>query len=469
MSGIVGVLSGQDDAAQFVVPCLHGLQHLGSQSAHVAIMSGAGELGVHGGYGLVTEIFNEAKLKRLRGTMTIGQVSKASADRPAWDTCLFAIPNHGALGPLAIAFHGAFTNRASLLAELRDTALFSGDSEVSDPELLAHFLARARGSLADRLATALNRVRGAYALLILAPREQVIIAARDPHGVHALYQAELPVAGGVVLSSERTSFPLVEAHRAQVIRSGFMTVFRARGQQMEIERVRFAHSEVVPTPCLHRAAFIPLHTATDGDFGSVYRLRYALGQELAARDQTPVDFVAAVPMSGIVAGHGYAAARGLPFHPVIQKNPFGGRHVPEPDDGTKVQVFGTKIELGIVPAMVKGQRLVVVDDSLLVGSTARRVIKLLRLGGAREVHLRVASSPIKRVCPYGVTMPRTDQLLAARLPGIEQDANWLAQELGADSVLFLDQFRYRRVIAEVAKVGSVCDFCYGGGPSPEQV
>ena len=468
MSGIVGIVGGQDHAARIAVSCLHGVQHFGRRHAQLAVLAGE-EIITRGGDGLVASVFAEEHLGGLLGRIAIGQVSQSRSDQPERDGHMF-VAGSSALGTFAVAFHGAFVNRDALLAELRETTPFqSHPRRVSDAELFAHLLAAASGSLDDRLVVACGRVRGAYTILLLLPREQAVVAIRDPRGFHALYHADLPASGGVVLSSERTSFPLVEAHHAQAVRPGFATIFRCEDGKVEMRRVSLFQQEKASAACAHRASFIPLNTATDSEFGSIYRVRYAFGEALAQDDHVEVDFVAAIPMSGIVAGAGYAAARGLPYHPAIQRNPFGDGHIPEPKVGGKVRMFGTKIELGVAPGIIKGRRLVVVDDSLLQGGTALHVIRLLRIAGASEVHLRIAAPPIVRTCPYGVPTPPTEQMLVVRLPDGLADPNVCAAAVEADSVRFLDATAFRRVIMLTGRTTSVCDYCYGGGPNPDQV
>jgi len=402
MAGIAGVF-GFANAARYLVPMLHGLQHLGRR-ADIAGFDSVGGLLVTGGSGLVTDCLPEAALRDFSGSMAIGQVSRTGGRYGQNDTQLFAVADHCVVGPFAIVMHGAFVNRAELRLWLNSCGSFSRTDGLSDPEILAELIVRGEGLFLTRLGQALRRVSGAYALVIMSAAERSLYAARDAQGVHALSIAQHK-SGGVVVASEDSGFVAVSAVTDRTVPAGTIVSLTEEAGCIRRRTVIFTTDLFPPRPCAHRAVFIPLHTSEDPELGSILQIRQAFGRALAADDTVAGDLAVSVPMSGLAAAHGYAAARGIEYVPAIVRNPYTTGQVVEPDGG--LPLFGTRAELGVAASAVRGKSVVLVDDSLLKGEADRHVIALLRERGAREIHLRIAAPPIVAVAVTVIVPPLT--------------------------------------------------------------
>jgi amidophosphoribosyltransferase len=436
--GVVGV-SGHPQAANVTYLALYALQHRGQESTGI-VSRNAKEMYIHRAMGLVADVFKADVLKRLPGRYAIGHVRYSTAGA---STIREAQPFlvEGERGVLAIAHNDNLTNAAAIRSDLDGQgAIFHS---TMDTEVIVHLMARAQGTLEQRLIDALSRVRGAYSLVLLA--DDVLVAARDPYGFRPLSIGRLD--SGWIVASETCAFDLVGATFERDVEPGEVVIIR-RGRLRSIQPLPKAPERL----CIFEHIYFSRPDSTV--YGSnVYLVRKQLGRELAKEHPADADLVVPVLDSGTAAALGYAEASGLPFETGLIRNHYVRRTFIEPEQS--IRLFGVRLKHNPIRGVVEGKRLVIVEDSIVRGTTVRRLVALLRAAGAREVHVRVSSPPITGPCYYGIDTPTREELLGAEL-----SVEGIRDAIGADSLGYLSLDALRRVEASLKH--GFCDACFSG-------
>lgn len=395
--GIFGVFN-HPEASKITYLGLHGLQHRGQESAGIVSADGV-NLHAKRQMGLVQDIFSDEVLERLSGKSAIGHVRYSTAGS---STIKNAQPFEVkyANGSLAIAHNGNLVNAPQLREELEAKGSIFQSS--MDTEIIVHLLAQPEyNSFVERIENVMNRVNGAYSLLLL--NETRLVAVRDPHGFRPLVLGRL--GESIVIASETCAFDLVEATYEREIEPGEILVIGDKGMT--------SHSH---NPAQKRAAcifeYIYFSRPDSIVFGqNVHSIRKELGRQLARENPVDADMVVPVPDSGVPAALGYAEESGLPFEMGLIRSHYVGRTFIEPTQS--IRHFGVKLKLNPVREVLKGKRVVVVDDSIVRGTTSRKIIKMIREAGAKEVHIRISSPPTLSPCFYGIDTPTKAELIAA--------------------------------------------------------
>jgi amidophosphoribosyltransferase len=419
--GVFGVF-GADDAAVLTALGLHGLQHRGQEGC--GIVSFDGRFHHERFLGLVGEHFaGEDVPKRLPGAAAIGHTRYATQGGTILRNVqpLFA---DLALGGFAIAHNGHLTNARDLRERLvEDGAIFQS---TSDTECIIQLVARSRrAKIADRFVEALHDIQGAYALVCLT--NTTMIGARDPIGIRPLVLGDL--AGAPILASETCALDMIGARFVRSIEPGeVVVVTRARTGEITIES-HFPFPKRKARPCIFEFVYFARpDSMIDGR--SVYDIRKRMGARLAQETGVKADVVVPVPDSGVPAAMGYAAESGLPYELGIIRSHYVGRTFIQPKQ--EIRALGVRLKHSANRHVLKGKRVVLVDDSIVRGTTSQKIVQMVREAGAKEVHFRSASPPIKFPDFYGIDMPSVDQLMAAQLT-LEE----MTKTLGVDSLGFL--------------------------------
>ncbi|MCL4819113.1 MAG: amidophosphoribosyltransferase [Vicinamibacteria bacterium] len=414
--GLFGIF-GHPEAAHLAYLGLYALQHRGQESAGIVATDGR-RLRTHKGMGLVNEVFEEGHLQALEGEAAIGHVRYSTAgDTVAANAQPYVIDCHR--GPIAIAHNGNLTNAHMLRRDLE--AAGSIFQSTSDTEVVLHLYARShRERLEDAVAASLSKVMGAFSLLFLTP--DAMVAARDPWGFRPLVLGRLN--GAPIIASETCALDLIDAEYVRDVEPGEMLVFDRDGTR--------SFRPFPPEP-VRQCVFEHVYFARPDSrvFGrNVLLTRLALGRQLAREAPADADIVVPVPDSGMGAAMGYAEAAGLPFQWGLIRNHYVGRTFIEPKQ--KVRSFGVKIKLNPVAEILEGKRVVLIDDSIVRGTTSRKIVRMVRAGGAKEVHLRISSPPTTGPCYYGIDTPLKSELIAANAT-IEE----IRAHVEADSLAYL--------------------------------
>src|SRR5258706_4577058 len=380
MCGVFGI-HGHDEAANIAYLGMHALQHRGQESAGL-VAEKDGKLRRHVAMGLVSESFNRDTLAKLPGATAIGHVRYSTAGSSELRNAQpFMFEYAG--GAISIAHNGNIVNAAELRAELEASGSIFQTS--SDTEVIVHLMAKAReADVLGKLVAALKRVRGAYSLVLLASCGQTtkLIGVRDANGFRPLVIGRLKDA--YVLSSETCAFDLIEGDLLREVEPGEIVVIEKGG--MTTHRLE----TTTPTPCVfEHVYFARPDSLVNGK--SVYRAREKMGMKLALESPIEADVVIPVPDSGVPAAIGYSKQSGIPFEMGLIRSHYVGRTFIEPQDS--IRHFGVRLKLSVVRSIVDGKRIVVVDDSLVRGTTSRKIVKMLRASGSKEVHLRISAPP----------------------------------------------------------------------------
>jgi amidophosphoribosyltransferase len=415
MCGIFGIHAPERDVARLTFFGLFALQHRGQESAGIAV-SDRGRLTALRDMGLVTQVFSEQKLRGLRGQTAIGHSRYSTTGSTHWANAQ-PIVQHGPARTVALGHNGNLTNTGELRAELlRDGARLSS---TSDTEVIAALVARDPRPLEEAVAATMARIEGAFSAVLVA--EGKLVGFRDPDGIRPLALGRLE--DDWLLASETCAFDLIGAELVREVEPGELLIIDDAGCQAEqvlaradgalciFEFIYFARPD-------SKLRGVELHGA-----------RVRMGERLAAEAPVEADLVMAVPDSGTPAAIGFARASGIPFHEGLIKNRYVGRTFIQPDQSLREHGIRMKFNpLG----EVRGKRVVVVDDSIVRGSTTRQIVAMLFEGGALEVHIRVSSPPIVSPCFYGIDMANEEELIAAGRSPEEVRA-----ELGATSLAYL--------------------------------
>jgi amidophosphoribosyltransferase len=405
MCGVFGI-HGHDEASNIAYLGMHALQHRGQESAGLVAMEDS-RLRQHVAMAHVSDAFDRDTLARLPGRTAIGHVRYSTAGSSELRNAQPFLFEYAG-GQISIAHNGNIVNAAELRAELEAQGSIFQTS--SDTEVIVHLMAKARETdIVGRLMAALRRVRGAYSLVLL-DNDGRMIGVRDPNGFRPLSLGRLKDA--YVLSSETCSFDLVEAEFIREVEPGEIVVIEAADNKGGItsHRMPFDQGAKSPTACVfEHVYFARPDSLVNGK--SVYRAREKMGMRLAQEAPVEGDVVIAVPDSGVPAAIGYAKQSGIPFELGLIRSHYVGRTFIEPQES--IRHFGVRLKLSPVRSVVDGKRVIVVDDSLVRGTTSRKIVKMLRNAGAREVHLRISAPPTTHPCFYGIDTPTRSELVAA--------------------------------------------------------
>jgi amidophosphoribosyltransferase len=406
--GIYGVYQCEH-ASQLTFTGLYALQHRGQESAGIVSFNGHSHF-IHRGMGLVNEIFNESMLSRLEGDIAIGHNRYSTTGSPRLINAQPLLINYKD-GQLAIAHNGNLVNSQALRAELEERG--SIFQSTMDTEVIVHLIATSREkTLLDRIIDALSRVEGAYSLLILSGDE--LFAIKDPHGWRPLSIARLN--DGHIVSSETCGFDIIGAEYIREVEPGEIIHFTPRGfeSHQPFPKDRRAH-------CVFEFVYFSRpDSVIFGKSADLARRRY--GRQLAIEHPVEADRVISVPDSSNSAAIGFAQESGIPLDIGLIRNHYIGRTFIHPFQ--QVRDLSVKIKFNPVKGVLKNKRVVLVDDSIVRGTTSKKLVSLLRAAGATEVHLRIASPPIRFPCFYGIDMPTRKELVASRM-SIEETKEYL--------------------------------------------
>src|SRR5690606_17951858 len=437
--GIFGVF-GASEAANLTYLGLHALQHRGQEAAGIVTSDGS-QLHIQKDLGLVQDVFDAARLNKLPGDRAIGHVRYGTAgDGGIKNAQPFAV-DYGNQ-PIALAHNGHLINAENLRRELEGQGAIFFSS--SDTEVILHLIAREAGEPADRIAAALQRVEGAYSLLFLTDRQ--LIGVRDPRGFRPLILGRR--GSSHILASETCALGLIDAEFVREVQPGEMVIIDEEGVRSFFP---------FPTRPLARCIFEHVYFARPDSivFGqSVYAARVEMGRELARQHPVEADLVIPVPDSGVPAAIGYVEESGIPFGLGLVRSHYVGRTFIEPTQS--IRHFGVRLKLSPIADVLRGKRIVVVDDSIVRGTTSRKIVKMLRSAGAREIHLRVSSPPTVWPCFYGIDTPNRQELIAA-----SHTLDEITRYVTADSIGYLSLEGLRRAVGSEDGSG-YCDACFTG-------
>jgi amidophosphoribosyltransferase len=430
---------GHPEAANIAYLGLYALQHRGQESAGICTAQG-GEQFVHRAMGLVSDVFNESILARLPGRHAIGHVRYSTTGESLLRNAQpFCANTDG--GSVALAHNGNLINARAVRKELEGRG--SIFSTTSDSEVIVHLLARSREpSLEERLIDALSRLKGAFSLVMLT--HDGLIAVRDPHGFRPLVLGRLD--GAWVVASETCALDLIGATTERHLEPGEMLVIR-RGRLRSMKPFQKPGREAF---CIFEYMYFARPDSNLAG-GNVYAYRKDLGRLLAREHPVVADMVVPLLDSGSAAALGYAEESGIPYETAIIRNHFVGRTFIEP--AQSIRNFGVKIKHNPIRALVQGKRVVLLDDSIVRGTSMLKIVMLMRSSGAREVHVRISAPPTIRPCHYGIDMPTRAELIAS-----SRSVEEIREAIKADSLGYLPLGALRSSATQL-KHGH-CDACF---------
>ena len=445
MCGVVGV-SGVDKAAEKAFLALYALQHRGQEAAGIVAFGDDGVSRVHRGGGLVSDVFGGATLSRLSGRTAVGHVRYSTAGGSDQEN-IQPITARYARGDMALAHNGNLTNHLDLRSRLVDEGAIFRTS--SDTEILIHLVAKSRHDTVDaQVDDALTHLEGAYSMVLSVG--DVLYAVRDPRGFRPLVLGRL--GDGHVVASETCALDILGAEYVRDMQPG--EVLKIRGGK--VQRLRSLPPSDRPAPCIFELVYFARPDSHIWD-QSVDRARRAFGRRLAEEHPVEADAVMAVPDSANSAALGFSEASGIPFELGLLRNHYVGRTFIQPTQ--KDRDFGARMKYNPVREVLAGKRVVVVDDSLVRGTTSRSLVRMFRAAGATEVHFRIASPPVRLPCFYGIDMPTKGELIGSRLSVAE-----IATKLAVDSLGYLS---LEGMVSAVGEGAPYCTACFSGDyPAP---
>ena len=437
--GVVGVY-GHPDAANLAYLGLYALQHRGQESAGIAASSN-GKMHLEVGMGLVADVFSDVRLKKLPGNIAVGHnrysttgVSRVKNAQP----CLIEYSG----GTMAMGHNGNLVNASEIRKELGVAgAIFQSTNES---EVIVHLMAQSRrNSFVDRAVAALSQVKGAYSIVLMSENE--LVAARDPQGFRPLCLGKLD--GAYIVASESCVMDLVEAEFIREIEPGELILINQFGvksfhpfQKASTKQCVFEH--------------IYFSRPDSYLFGhSVYSTRKLMGKALAREKPVEADVVVPVPDSGVISAMGYSEEAKIPFQMGLIRNHYVGRTFIEPQ--SQIRNFGVKIKLNAVKPVIEGKRVIIIDDSIVRGTTSKKIVRMLREVGAREVHVRISSPPTTHSCFYGIDTPTKGELIASNM-----DIDQTREYLGADSLHYITLEKMLEIFGE--QKDDFCAACFDG-------
>jgi amidophosphoribosyltransferase len=445
--GVVAIF-GNPEAEKLAYLGLHALQHRGQESAGIVSSDGM-TLHMHKAMGLVADIFVGDVLSQLRGNLAIGHTRYSTAG----DSALLnaqPIMVQSNKGMMALAHNGNLVNALDIRHRLEGQgSIFQTNS---DTEVIVHLIALSREqTLPEAMADALRRVEGAFSLVMISPDR--IFAARDPRGFRPLAMGRIPAGSGgrqdtIVFASETCAFDLIGATFERDVKPGELIVVGPEGVTS-----RF----YAPSPAVSSCIFEHVYFSRPDSlvFGrAVQESREELGRQLAREAPADADLVVPVPDSGVTAAMGYAAESGIPFRFGLIRNHYVGRTFIEPRQS--VRDFGVKLKINPVRSLLEGKRVVLIDDSIVRGTTSRKIVRMVRNAGAREVHMRISCPPTISPCFYGVDTPSKKELIAAN-----KSVDEIREFIGADSLAYLSVEGLKAACGDGEKA-TYCTACYTG-------
>ena len=437
--GVFGVYAPESDVARLAYFALYALQHRGQESAGMATTEGR-RITTLRELGLVSQVFDEAKLQALTGTMALGHVRYSTTGSSAWENAqpIYRSERH----EVALAHNGNLTNAVALHAELRARGV--AFHSTSDSEIIAALLStHEAGSVEDALAEVMPRLEGAFSTVVMT--REAVIAFRDPHGIRPLAIGRL--GDRYCVASETCAFDIIGAELVREVEPGEMISIGPRGldvrQVVECGRRSFCVFEHI--------YFARPDSKLEGRLAQLSRRR--MGEILWREAPVEADIVVPVPDSGNPAAGGYAQASGIPRDEGLIKNRYVARTFIQP--GQELRRHGLRLKFNPLPEIVGGKRLVVVDDSIVRGNTTRQIVRMLRDAGAAEVHMRISAPPIRHPCHYGIDMSTRQEMVAHERTPAE-----VAAELGCDSLAYLSLDGLYEAIG--ADRETHCDACFTG-------
>ncbi len=442
--GVFGIIDRNHklDVAKLTYYGIFALQHRGQESAGIAVCNGKNIL-VYRDLGLVSEVFNEGILNTLQGTAAIGHVRYSTSGTNNWENSQ-PILNQYAGGSFALAHNGHLINQVELNNFLTSRSISLKDGET-DSYLLAKLIsATGEKDIEKAFEKVVLQIKGAFCLVIIT--ENKLIGLRDGQGFHPLVLGKLEE--GYVIASEDSAFTLIDAKYIREIQPGEMVV---------IEKNSCKSRQVIPYKPKALCIFEHIYFARPDSniFGEkVAVIREKIGQKLALEQPVKADMVIPVPDSGRFAALGFSQSSGIPYQEGLLKNPYVGRTFIQPDQMLREHLV--KVKLSAISGIVSGKRIVMVDDSIVRGTTSRKLVKLLKNAGAKEVHVRISSPPVHYPCHYGIDTPNREELWATRF-SVEQIRQWIeADSLGYISLEGLTS------VFEKNQPSDFCTACFSG-------
>ncbi|MHB1661861.1 MAG: amidophosphoribosyltransferase [bacterium] len=430
--GVFGIYNNEE-ASKITYLGLYALQHRGQESCGIASSDGA-NIYFHKNLGLVNDVFKENTLSQLKGKNAIGHVRYSTAGETLLKNAQPLVADYY-YGSISVAHNGNITNARIIKEELEENG--SIFSSTSDTEVVIHLIASSTESfLIDRVLSSLKKLKGAYSFLFLSEKE--IIAARDPFGFRPLVMGRLN--GSLVFASETCALDLINAEYIRDVKPGEVILANNEGIKSF-----FPFGIEKNSSCVFELIYF---SRPDSIFNgkSIYKLRIQMGKELAKESDTSADIVIPVPDSGVPAALGFSKESGIDFEMGFTRNHYVGRTFIEPKKS--IRHFGVKVKLNPVPDVIKGKKVIVVDDSVVRGTTSKKIVDMLKLAGAKEIHLRLSSPMVIAPCFYGIDTPVKDELMASKYTEKEINA-----KLGATTTRFLSIEGLRRA------VGNGINFC----------
>jgi amidophosphoribosyltransferase len=437
--GVFGVYAPGHDVSRLAYFSLYALQHRGQESAGIAACEG-GHITTMRDAGLVSQVFDEQKLRALEGDMAIGHVRYSTTGGGSWDNAQPVWRDDGR--EVALAHNGNLTNAVELWGELKGRGIdFRG---TSDSEIIAALLSSHDGKLIeDAVEEVMPRLEGAYSTVVMT--KHAIVAFRDPHGIRPLSLGRL--GDRFVVASESCAFDIIGAELMREVHPGELVSLTEGG----LETRQVVSGERRSSCVFEQIYFSRPDSRMEGNV--LQQVRGKMGEILWRESPVEADLVIAVPDSGNPAAAGFARASGLPRDDGLIKNRYVARTFIQP--GQELRKHGLRLKFNPLPEIVAGQRLVVVDDSVVRGNTTRQIVGMLRDAGAREVHLRISAPPIRNPCHYGVDMSTREEMIAHG-----RTVEEIADELDADSLAYLSMDGVYEAIGGGPE--DHCDACFSG-------
>jgi amidophosphoribosyltransferase len=444
----VAAIYGHSEASKLAYLSLYALQHRGQESAGIASSNGE-RLELHKAMGLVSDIFTADALARVPGSLAIGHTRYSTTG----DSALLnaqPIRVECSKGQMALAHNGNITNAHEIRSHLeRQGSIFQ---TTSDTEVIVHLIARSNEeTLESAMSDSLRRIEGAFSLVMLTPDR--IFAARDPRGFRPLVMGRISgqashQADAIVFASETCAFDLIGAVYEREVKPGELVIVGPEGVHS-----RFYASQQPMSSCIFEHVYFSRPDSTV--FGRpVQQSRDAMGRQLALESPVVADIVIPVPDSGVTAAMGFSHESGIPIQFGLIRNHYVGRTFIEPEQ--RVRDFGVKLKLNPVRHVIEGKRVVLIDDSIVRGTTSRKIVRMVRDAGAKEVHMRISCPPTVSSCYYGVDTPSKNQLIAAN-----KSVDEIREYIGADSLAYLSLEGLRKAAGESEQV-KYCTACYTG-------
>src|SRR5215470_14884188 len=446
--GVVAVHS-HPEASTLAYLGLHQLQHRGQESAGM-VASDGGHMHVHKAMGQVADIFTEDVLAKLPGNLALGHTRYSTAGDSAVLNAQPIVVDCNK-GMIAVAHNGNLVNAYEIRSRLEAQGSIFQTS--SDTEVIVHLIAQSKEqTLPEAICDALRRIEGAFSLVLMT-RDHRIFAVRDPRGFRPLSMGRIPNGAGserdtIVFASETCAFDLIGAVYERDVKPGEMVVVGPEGISS-----RFFGGAAKQTSCIFEHVYFSRPDSVV--FGRpVHASRELLGRQLAKESPADADIVVPVPDSGVTAALGYSSESGIPFRFGLIRNHYVGRTFIEPEQ--RVRDFGVKLKLNPVHSILAGKRVILIDDSIVRGTTSRKIVRMVRDAGAKEVHLRISCPPTISPCFYGVDTPSKSQLIAAN-----KTVEEIRDYIGADSLAYLSMKGMREACGEGENT-TYCTSCYTG-------